>query len=540
MLVVLPLMILQACNTVYYKRHAEPPPPPPPPPTCAAVPVIDPSSIRGLDTSKPSAPNVLYFVFERVQGASTPLDEFGLLSADDNDEHCLIIRGQDMRRAQYAMATKTGPSSVSSVPWEGHASQTLISTIIDQDGIPDAAIALCTIASDEITLDTTLPMINDPLAWDGHPTVSASKRWVVFASNRIGSKNSTDLWYARRDQTGSFGVARPLYGANTYCDEISPSFAPQSSLVLLFSSSGHTTFGGYDAFSAELKEDGDSLLVSSVVNLGPPINSAYDEIFPTMSPNGVDFYVASNRKNGRETSRRDFDVFVAFQQMSGNQPLARLTGRVVNSQTQQPVVDAEVVARSAGSRQTYAKTRTDTTGSYTLSVPVSTPVQITAQSDTLFYDSYTVVVPEKAANQVVERTEPIALSRSFVLRINFPTSEFANPYGTTLDSNGVETDRAWQKELDELAASVSSSTQKVTKILLLGHTDDVDTDESNLVLGKQRVNFVIDRLVERGVSRDILQGVSEGEQQLLPRRPDESIDTWRKRCRRVELKKVSS
>jgi outer membrane protein OmpA-like peptidoglycan-associated protein len=54
------------------------------------------------------------------------------------------------------------------------------------------------------------------------------------------------------------------------------------------------------------------------------------------------------------------------------------------------------------------------------------------------------------------------------------------------------------------------------------------------------VNFVIDKLVERGVSRGILEGISEGEQQLLPRRTDESIDTWRKRCRRVELKKVSS
>jgi len=507
---------------------------------CAAIPVGDPSSVRGLDTTKPSAPNVLYVVFERVQGASTPLNEFGLLAVDDNDEHCLIIRGQDMRRAQYATATKTGPSSVNSIPWEGNASKILISTIFLTSGIPDPAIAMCTIASDDITVDTTLPMINDPVAWDGHPATSAGKRWIVFASNRKGSLNSTDLWYAAINADGSASTARPLYGVNTYCDEISPSFAPQAGGKILFSSSGHTTFGGYDAFSADIAEVADSLIATNVVNLGVPINSAFDEIFPTISPNGIDFYVASNRRDGREAARRDFDVFVAFQQMSGNKPLARLTGRVVSSQTQKPVVDAEVVARSAGTQQTYASTRTDTTGAYTLSVPVSTPVQIIAQTDTLFYDSYTVVVPEQQANQVVERTSPIALSRSFVLRINFPTAEYANPYGTTLDSNGMETDRAWQRELDELAASVTSSSKNVSKILLVGHTDDVDTDESNVVLGTQRVNFVIDKLVERGVSRTILEGVSKGEQELLPRRIDESIDTWRKRCRRVELKKVSS
>lgn len=483
---------------------------------------------------------MLYYVFQRVQGASTPLEEFGLLAVDGNDEHCMIIRGSDMRRAQYATASKTGPSSVNSAPWDGHAAQTLISAMIEQEGVMDGSIASCNIAIDKIMIDSTMPSINDPAAWDGHPTISPSKRWVVFASNRNGSNNSTDLWYCRRNADGSFGPARPLYGANTYCDEISPSFSPKGPLTLLFSSSGHTSFGGYDAFSVNIIEDADTLVAEKVINLGGPINSAYDEIFPTFSPNGTDFYIASNRRDGRSADRRDFDVFAAFLQMSGDQPLARLTGRVVNSQTQEPVVDAEVVAREAVSRQVYSTARTDTNGAYTLSVPVSTPVQVTAQSDTLFYDSYTVVVPTTAANDVIERTEPITLSRSFVLRINFPTSEFSNPYGKTLDSNGVDTDRPWQAELDELAESVASASAKVTKIILVGHTDDVDTDESNQILGKQRVDFVIDKLVERGVPRTILEGRSEGEQQLLERRKGESVELWRKRCRRVELMKVTS
>jgi outer membrane protein OmpA-like peptidoglycan-associated protein len=475
-----------------------------------------------------------------VQGASTPLEEFGLLAVDENDEHCMLIRGTDMRRAQYVTATKTGPSSVNSAPWDGHAAQALVSTVIEQGGILDGSITSCSIAADKIMIDSTMLSINDPNAWDGHPTLSPSKRWIVFTSNRTGSNNSTDLWYCRRYTDGSLGPARPLYGANTYCDEIAPSFSPKGPLTLLFSSSGHTTFGGYDAFTVNITEDADTLIAANVANLGEPINSVYDEIFPTISPNGTDIYIASNRRDGRSVDRRDFDVFAAFLQMSGNQPLTRLTGRVVNSKTQEPVVNAEVVAREAVSRQIYSTVRTDTSGAYTLSVPVSTPVQVTAQSDTLFYDSYTVVVPATSANDVVVRTEPIALSRSFVLRINFPTSEFSNPYGETLDSNGVDTDRPWQTELDELAESVASATTKVTKITLVGHTDDVDTDESNQILGKQRVDFVIDKLVERGVPRNILEGRSEGEQQLLERRKGEPLDTWRKRCRRVELMKVNS
>jgi outer membrane protein OmpA-like peptidoglycan-associated protein len=493
-----------------------------------------------LNTNKPAVPNVLYYVFERVQGASGVLQEFGLVSVDKNDEHCLLIRGTDLKSARYVASTKTGPSSVSSAPWEGHAAQAMISSVIRQDNIPNGTIVPCTIADGEIMADTVPVSFDDPLAWDGHPAVSANGTWLVFASNRAGSFNSTDLWYARRNADGTYSTPRPLYGANTYCDEISPSFLPQKEMTLMFSSAGHSSFGGYDAFAAELQQVADSLVVRSVANLGSPINSSYDDIFPAMSPNGVDMYIASNRPDGRDQQRRDFDVFVAFQQMSGDMPLARLTGRVVNSQTQQPVADAEVVARESASRHIYSTARTDTNGQYTLSVPVSTPVQVTAQSDTLFYDSYTVVVPETAKNETVERTEPIALSRSFVLRVNFPTSEWGNPYGTTLDSNGMETDRAWQTELDELAENVTSAASTVRKIVLVGHTDDVDTDESNLVLGSQRVNFVIDKLVERGVPRTILEGRSEGEIKLLERRKGESIETWRKRCRRVELMKVSS
>jgi outer membrane protein OmpA-like peptidoglycan-associated protein len=533
-------VVLQSCISGYYRRHADPAPPPPPPPKCIAAPISDSAGLFNLNTQKPTAPNVQYYAFERVQGAADVLQEFALVTVDNNDERCLLIRGTDLATAKYVTTTKTGPSSISVAPWDGNSSKAIISSVNQHNGVNNGTIVPCTIAGNEVVADSSPVSFDDPFAWDGHPAVSANGMWLVFASNRPGSYNSTDLWYARRNADGSYSSPRPLYGANTYCDEISPSFLPQKEMTLLFSSAGHSTFGGYDAFAAELEQVADSLAVRRIANLGSPINSSYDDIFPSISPNGVDMYIASNRPDGRDPQRRDFDIFVAFQKMSGDMPLARLTGRVVNSQTQQPVVDAEVVARESASRSIYSKTRTNTNGEYTLSVPVSTPVQVTAQSDTLFYDSYTVVVPETAKNTTVERSEPITLSRSFILRINFPTSEWSNPYGATLDSNGIETNRAWQTEIDELAANVTSATSTVRKVILVGHTDDVDTDESNLVLGAQRVNFVIDKLVERGVPRAILEGQTEGEKQLLARRKGENLEMWRKRCRRVELKKVNS
>ena len=59
-----------------------------------------------------------------------------------------------------------------------------------------------------------------------------------------------------------------------------------------------------------------------------------------------------------------------------------------------------------------------------------------------------------------------------------------------------------------------------------------------MVLGRNRVNFIMDELVARGVDRDRMEGRSAGETLLPERRPGESIDLWRKRARRVELVKV--
>lgn len=534
-LIALVICAIPACTTNLYVRHAEPPPPPPPPPACSST----PTAVIGLDTTLPATPNTPYWKFKRVEGASTSLNEFGLIGVGSVDAACMLLRGTSMQTAHYVTAVRSTPTSVNVGPWNIGSETVLLSAVVTVQGVPNPTILASAVQEDAITSDSIPVSFDDALAWDAQPTISFSKKWVVFASNRRGSKNSTDLWYVLRKADGSFSSARPLLGANTYCDELSPWFIQQPQLSLLFSSAGHESFGGYDVFRAEIVEESDSLRVTKVTNMGSPINSSADEIFPTSMSQGTGFYVASNRSGGRDTSRRDFDVFVAYQATSGNQPLAQLTGYVINSQTQQPVVDAEVTAREVLSKEVYATTRTDNNGAYTLNVPVATPVQITAQSDTLFYDSFETTLPATAAETVVKATEPIELSSSFVLRVNFPTAEFARPYAQTLDSNGSESGKSWQAEIDELARNVINSSKKVSKIVLVGHTDDVDTDESNRVLGNQRVAFVIDQLVERGVSRDILEGTSEGERQPLERRKGESQDSWRKRCRRVELIKVS-
>jgi len=334
-------------------------------------------------------------------------------------------------------------------------------------------------------------------------------------------------------------------GVNTPCDELSPMFAGDS--VVVFASAGHKTVGGYDLFAADIVRTADGITLSTPRNLGTPINTEFDELFPVWV-DGHSLYYGSDQPREAGGQRKDFDVFVLSSRVIADAkpkpPVAQkprratVTGTVVNQQTQQPVADADVTAREAESREVVASTTTDTAGNYAMDVPVGTPIDIAAQAPDLFYEEKRITVEPERVNDTVHLEQPIAIPVVLVLRVNFPTAVYDDPYPNTLDSNGAQTSQTWQEALDLLSRNVALSGEKLNRLVLIGHTDDVDTDESNMILGRNRVNFIMDELVKRGVSRALMEGRSAGETLLPDKRPGESIDLWRKRARRVELVKV--
>ncbi|MCK5741137.1 MAG: OmpA family protein, partial [Chlorobi bacterium] len=80
-------------------------------------------------------------------------------------------------------------------------------------------------------------------------------------------------------------------------------------------------------------------------------------------------------------------------------------------------------------------------------------------------------------------------------------------------------------------------TENLSRLLLVGHTDEVGTVEYNDELGQNRVGFVISELIKRGVPARLLLGSSAGELKPLNKREGESLKMFRMRLRRVELQK---
>lgn len=111
--------------------------------------------------------------------------------------------------------------------------------------------------------------------YESHAAISADGKRLFFTSNREGGFGNLDIYVSQKDQSGDWGQAVNL-GAeiNTPFNEDTP-FLTENDSVLLFSSEGHSSMGGYDIF----KSDKNGSLWDTPVNMGYPINSTDDDKF---------------------------------------------------------------------------------------------------------------------------------------------------------------------------------------------------------------------------------------------------------------------
>ena len=113
---------------------------------------------------------------------------------------------------------------------------------------------------------------------------------LYFASNRPDGMGGYDIYTVLFKDDGSCSAAENLEMINTPGDEFSPYYSGRTK-SLYFSSNYHNGFGGLDVFKYSWKGK-DSL---KVINLGPSINSSYDELSYNTAINEKTAYLVSNK-----------------------------------------------------------------------------------------------------------------------------------------------------------------------------------------------------------------------------------------------------
>lgn len=500
---------------------------------------------------------------EQVKNANSAGNEYGfsyisndnvLLTAGNEGAHTIVqgtLQSANLFKQTDSITTDM-KGSVGATTIRG--TTVVLSSLPFGNYVGDADIYTGTLKGKSVNPTKKLLSISKHVAWDAQPALSPNGNVLFFASEREGNVGGVDIWYSVKQSNGEWSAPiNPGKPLNTECDEITP-FVSNDGTTLLFSSNGRNSVGGYDVYSASIASEfwtapqTAQKAIAIPVNLGAPLNTKADEIFPTTpSSHKTILYFSSNQQGAADTA--DFDVYVMHKvpfpkkaestQIADNTEEEPSTGKAtvkgtVRNENNQPVDNTEVKVRNK--KKVVSNTTTNDSGEYSVNVPTGKDVEISVQGNEGFYDSYNVNIPNKDSNTVIQHD--FVIPDKLYLRINFPFNDFQNPYTNVLDSAGKETMQKWNESLDLVAENIKRSQSRVKKVILVGHTDEVGTDDFNKVLGKNRVDFVIKELVQRGVPARLLEGQSAGESEPLARKQGEILDEYHKRNRRVELKKV--
>jgi len=126
---------------------------------------------------------------------------------------------------------------------------------------------------------------------------------IFFASDRKGGLGGTDIYVCRMLANGKWSEPKNMGPAiNTVFDEDFPNISPDGK-TFYFSSKGHTSMGGYDIFKAQYDENIEQFV--NPRNLGYPVNTSYDDLNFRISRSGRFGYLASLRGGGSG----DYDIY---------------------------------------------------------------------------------------------------------------------------------------------------------------------------------------------------------------------------------------
>lgn len=217
-------------------------------------------------------------------------------------------------------------------------------------------------------------------SWETHATVNATQDLLIFVSNRgQGGYGGRDLWYCKKLPNGEWGLAMNMGSViNSQYEEDSPFISADGS-TLIFSSQGHTSMGGFDIFKSEFVDGAWTV----PENLGYPINTAENDVFFVLNPDGRTAYYSSEKEGGFGST----DLYFLKLEAEKSDKMAVARGNMKVPAMAYADISAQIVVTDEGGAQVGTYRPNPTTGFYVLVLKPGETYTITYEAD-----GYTPVV----------------------------------------------------------------------------------------------------------------------------------------------------
>ena len=136
-------------------------------------------------------------------------------------------------------------------------------------------------------------IMKDSITSVAHPAVSPDGQWLYFVSDMAGGLGGLDIWRASIEGDSFAWIENLGAPINTQGDEMFPTFRPNGELY--YSSDGLQGMGGLDLYCATPTDEGGW----TVTNLMAPMNSAGDDFGMTFEGERMRGFFSSNRGDAR-------------------------------------------------------------------------------------------------------------------------------------------------------------------------------------------------------------------------------------------------
>jgi len=329
--------------------------------------------------------------------------------------------------------------------------------------------------------------------WEPSAFFSADGNTLYFTSNRPGGYGARDIYTSKRTPGGDWGKAENMGPAiNTEYDEDAPFIHPDG-VTFTFSSNGHKTMGGFDIFTSFNMGKG---TWSEATNVGYPINTTDDDIFYVVSPNGLTAYFTSFREGGMGEKDNYMATFLDRKET----PLTLLKGEVTN-QFGKPAKDVEITVTDNETEEVVGVYHTNSkTGEYVFILTPGKNYNITYESEGNLFYSENMEISMKT--NYYEIFKPILLDPVVVgSKITLNNIFFDFDKDSLRPLSNVEI-----KNLVRLMNKYPSM-----KVEISGYTDSKGDDVYNQKLSEARASAVVNRLIASGINSDRMKAKGYGE-----------------------------
>lgn len=209
---------------------------------------------------------------------------------------------------------------------------------------------------------TTLGNIINSNFLESTASLTPDGQTIFFASNRPGGFGGMDIYFSTQDENGNWSDPENMGPrVNSKYDEDAPFIHPDGH-TLFFTSNGHSTIGGKDIFKT-FQSGGEWAIPE---NMGYPINTTANDNYFTLTADGSKGYFSSDRPGG--AGGQDI-YYLDMPESETNVPLTMVTGRIIGEDGNSVGAKINVVDNTTREKVKYVYDPDPETGDYLIIFP---------------------------------------------------------------------------------------------------------------------------------------------------------------------------